>query len=66
MRDTIGLTMLYLGLDPANPTRDGCDQAVAALQQAKSDGIIRAFKGNSYAEDLRSKVVDSSWPGRAT
>jgi spermidine/putrescine transport system substrate-binding protein len=65
MRDTIGLTMLYLGLDPTNPTRDACDQAVAKLQQAKADGIIRAVKGNSYADDLRNKVADlvMAWSG---
>jgi spermidine/putrescine transport system substrate-binding protein len=65
MRDTIGLTMLYLGLDPTNPTRDACDQAVAKLQQAKADGIIRAVKGNSYADDLRNQVADlvMAWSG---
>jgi spermidine/putrescine transport system substrate-binding protein len=65
MRDAIGLTMLHLGLDPANPTRDGCDKAVAALQQAKADGIIRGLKGNSYAEDLKAgnAVLVMAWSG---
>jgi spermidine/putrescine transport system substrate-binding protein len=65
MRDAIGLTMLYLGLDPAQPTRDGCDQAVAKLQQAKADGIIRGLKGNSYAEDLKAgnAVLVMAWSG---
>jgi len=65
MRDTIGLTMLHLGLDPAQPTRDACDKAVAALQQAKADGIIRSLKGNSYAEDLKAgnAVLVMAWSG---
>jgi spermidine/putrescine transport system substrate-binding protein len=65
MRDTIGLTMLYLGLDPTTPTRDSCDKAVAALNQAKSDGIIRGFKGNAYAEDLKKSdaVLVMAWSG---
>ena len=65
MRDTIGLTMLYLGLDPAQPTRDACDKSVAALQGAKSAGIIRGLKGNSYAEDLKAgdAVLVMAWSG---
>jgi spermidine/putrescine transport system substrate-binding protein len=65
MRDTIGLTMLHLGLDPSAPTRDGCDKAVAALQQAKAAGIIRGLKGNSYAEDLKAgdAVLVMAWSG---
>ena len=65
MRDTIGLTMLYLGLDPTQPTRAGCDQSVTALQAAKAAGIIRGLKGNSYAEDLKSgdAVLVMAWSG---
>lgn len=65
MRDTIGLTMLYLGLQPEQPTRDACDKSVAALQKAKSDGIIRGLKGNSYAEDLKAgdAVLVMAWSG---
>lgn len=65
MRDTIGLAMLYLGLDPTNPTRADADKAVAALQKAKQDGIVRDLKGNSYAEDLKSgdAVLAMAWSG---
>lgn len=65
MRDAIGLTMLYLGLDPAKPTRDACDKSVAALQGAKDAKIIRAFKGNAYAEDLKAGnvVLAMAWSG---
>jgi spermidine/putrescine transport system substrate-binding protein len=65
MRDTIGLTMLHLGLKPEEPTRDACDQAVAALQAAKDAGIVRGLKGNSYAEDLKAgnAVLVMAWSG---
>ncbi len=65
MRDAIGLTMLYLGIDPATPTREGCDKAVALLTQAKDAKIVRAFKGNAYAEDLKAGnvVLAMAWSG---
>ncbi len=65
MRDTIGLAMIYLGLDPANPTRADADKAVAALQKAKKDGIVRDLKGNSYVEDLKAgdAVLVMAWSG---
>ena len=65
MRDAIGLTMLYLGLDPAKPTRDDCDKAVALMQKAKTDGVIRDVKGQSYTEDLKSgdAVLAMAWSG---
>lgn len=65
MEDTIGLTMLYLGLPTETPTRANCDKAVAALQQAKSEGIVRALKGNAYTEDLKSgdAVLVMAWSG---
>jgi len=65
MRDCIGLTMLSLGLDPSQPTRDGCDKAIAAIQAAKDAGIIRAFKGNDYSQDLSAgdAVLVQAWSG---
>jgi len=65
MRDAVGLAMLYLKLDPSTPTRDGCDQAVALMQKAKGDGLIRDVKGQSYTEDLKSgdAVVAMAWAG---
>jgi spermidine/putrescine transport system substrate-binding protein len=65
MRDAMGLTMLFNGDDPANPTKEACDRAAATLEKAKSDGIIRSFKGNAYAEDLKSgdAVLAMAWSG---
>ena len=65
MRDSIGLTMLKLGLDPSKATTADCDAAVAEIKKAKDAGIIRAFKGNEYAEDLKSGniVLSMAWSG---
>jgi spermidine/putrescine transport system substrate-binding protein len=65
MRDTIGLTMLKLGLDPSKATKADCDAAIAEIKKAKDAGIIRAFKGNAYAEDLKSgdAVLSMAWSG---
>ena len=65
MRDAIGLAMLKLGLDPSKATRADCDAAVAEIKKAKDAGIVRAFKGNAYAEDLKSGdvVLSMAWSG---
>jgi spermidine/putrescine transport system substrate-binding protein len=65
MRDAIGLAMLKLGLDPAKPTRADCDAAVAELMKARDAKVVRAFKGNEYAEDLKSGnvVLAMAWSG---
>lgn len=65
MRDAIGLSMLKLGLDPTKPTNADADQSCALMQKAVDDGIVRAFKGNAYAEDLKSgdAVLAMAWSG---
>ena len=65
MRDTIGLTMLKLGLDPSKATKDDCDAAIAEIKKAVDAGIVRAFKGNEYAQDLISGniVLSMAWSG---
>jgi spermidine/putrescine transport system substrate-binding protein len=65
MRDAVGLTMLALGLDPTKPTREDCDQAVAAMLKARADGIVRDVKGQSYVEDLKlgDAALVMAWSG---
>lgn len=65
MRDTIGLTMLKLGLDPSKATTADCDAAIAEIKKATDAGIVRAFKGNAYAEDLKSgdATLSMAWSG---
>jgi spermidine/putrescine transport system substrate-binding protein len=65
MRDTIGLTMLRGGKDPSGVTEADLDEAIAACQTALDAGIVRAFTGNEYAEDLVSGnvVLAMAWSG---
>jgi len=65
MRDTIGLTMLKLGLDPSKPTTADCDAAVAEIKRVQDAGMNALFKGNAYAEDLKSgdAVLAMAWSG---
>ena len=65
MRDTIGLTILRAGGDPSAVTEADFDAAIAACQKAVDDGIVRAFTGNEYAEDLVSGnvVLAMAWSG---
>ncbi len=52
MRDTVGMTLLDLGKDPAKFTADDYDAAIARLQKAVDKGQIRRFTGNDYTADL--------------
>ena len=65
MRDAVGLTMLKLGLDPSQTTAADFDAAIAEMQKAVDDGIVRAFTGNEYAEELvgGNVVLAMAWSG---
>ncbi|MGW2745646.1 ABC transporter substrate-binding protein [Streptomyces sp. NPDC001450] len=52
MRDSIGMTLLDMGKDPANFTDDDYDAVIARLQKAVDKGQIRRFTGNDYTSDL--------------
>ncbi|MFJ9566582.1 PotD/PotF family extracellular solute-binding protein [Streptomyces fuscichromogenes] len=52
MRDTVGMTMLDMGIDPAKFTDDNYDAVIARLQKAVDKGQIRRFTGNDYTSDL--------------
>ncbi len=52
MRDTVGLTMLGMGMDPAKATLDQANQALDKVDKANRDGQIRRFTGNEYIRDL--------------
>ncbi|WP_329221503.1 spermidine/putrescine ABC transporter substrate-binding protein [Streptomyces sp. NBC_01485] len=54
MRDTMGMTLLDMGKDPAKFTDDDYDAAVARLQKGVDAGQIRRFTGNDYTSDLTS------------
>jgi spermidine/putrescine transport system substrate-binding protein len=52
MRDSVGMTLLDMGKDPADFTDDDYDAAIARLQRAVDKGQIRRFTGNDYTSDL--------------
>lgn len=52
MRDSMGMTLLDLGKDPADFTDDDFDAAISRLQKAVDKGQIRRFTGNDYTSDL--------------
>jgi spermidine/putrescine transport system substrate-binding protein len=52
MRDTVGLTMLGMGMDPSKATLDQANQALDKIDKANRDGQIRRFTGNEYIRDL--------------
>ncbi|MFF8729790.1 spermidine/putrescine ABC transporter substrate-binding protein [Streptomyces sp. NPDC015171] len=52
MRDSMGMTLLDMGRDPARFTDDDFDAAIARLQKAVDKGQIRRFTGNDYTSDL--------------
>ncbi|RZU44767.1 spermidine/putrescine transport system substrate-binding protein [Streptomyces sp. BK022] len=52
MRDSVGMTLLDMGKDPADFTDDDYDAAIARLQRAVDKGQIRRFTGNDYTADL--------------
>jgi spermidine/putrescine transport system substrate-binding protein len=54
MQDTVGLTMLDMGIDPAKFTDAQFDQAMTRLTQVKSSGQLKGFTGNDYTDGLAS------------
>jgi spermidine/putrescine transport system substrate-binding protein len=65
MHDTIGLTLLGNGIDPADVTDPQFDEAIATVEGAVKSGQIRRFTGNDYTQDLASGNVAAciAWSG---
>ncbi len=65
MRDTLGLVMLGLGIDPAQATVDDAKAATDRIAEAVAAGQIRSFTGNEYTVDLASgdAWVSFAWSG---
>ena len=66
MRDTIGLVMLWQGVDVSKPfSADKFHNAVDFIAKKVKDGYIRQIKGQSYSEDLVSgdAVAVIGWSG---
>lgn len=65
MRDTVGVTMLDMGIDCTKFTDAEFDSAIAKLQKAVDAGQIRQFTGNDYAQGLVSGDIAAcvAWTG---
>jgi spermidine/putrescine transport system ATP-binding protein len=64
-RDTLGLFMLDLGLDPSNPDLAGARKAIEVIKKARDAGQFRKIAGNSYLDDLQTGEVWAAiaWSG---
>ena len=68
MRDTIGMIMLSLGIDPSAVTTFAqAAPAFERLERAKATGQVRAFTGNDYVDDLMTGNFAAciAWQGDA-
>ncbi|MGI8575505.1 MAG: extracellular solute-binding protein [Egibacteraceae bacterium] len=65
MRDTMGLIMASMGLDPVEHEFADYQKAIDRLQQAVDSGQIRQFTGNEYTTDLAAGNIAAAiaWSG---
>jgi spermidine/putrescine transport system substrate-binding protein len=65
MRDTVGLTLLDMGKDPAKVNDADYDAAVNRLQKGVDKKQIRRFTGNDYTSDLDKGDIAAcvAWAG---
>jgi spermidine/putrescine transport system substrate-binding protein len=65
MQDTVGLTLLDMGVSPVDFTDSDFDAAIARIKAANDSGQIRRFTGNDYTQDLVSGNVAAAfaWSG---
>jgi spermidine/putrescine transport system substrate-binding protein len=65
MRDTVGLSAIRLGSDPATLTQEQFDAALAEVDKAVKAGIVRQVVGNSYVDVMASgdAILAMAWSG---
>ena len=65
MRDTVGLSALRLGSDPATLDEAQFQVALAEVDKAVTAGYVRKVTGNSYVEDmtLGDAILAMAWSG---
>ena len=65
MRDTLGLTMFSLGLDPSAADEATMNQALDKLEASTNAGQFRRFTGNDYLQDIDNGnfAVCVAWSG---
>lgn len=57
MQDTVGLTMLDMGIDPVTFTDADFDKAMSRLSVVKASRQLRGFTGNDYTNGLASGQI---------
>jgi spermidine/putrescine transport system substrate-binding protein len=65
MRDTVGMTLLAMGKDPAKFTDADFDAAIRQLTEVKDSGQLKGFTGNEYGKGLASGDIAAclAWTG---
>jgi spermidine/putrescine transport system substrate-binding protein len=65
MRDTMGLMLLSMGVDPVDHTLDDYKAAIDKLKKIVDQGYVRQFTGNEYAADLAAGNIGAAfaWSG---
>jgi spermidine/putrescine transport system substrate-binding protein len=65
MRDTVGMTLLAMGKDPAKFTDADFDAAMKQLTDVKDSGQLKGFTGNEYGKGLASGDIAAclAWTG---
>jgi len=65
MTDTIGLTMLDMGVNSEHFTEDDFNAAIARIQKAVDRKQLRRFSGNDYMDELNSGDIAAclAWAG---
>jgi spermidine/putrescine transport system substrate-binding protein len=68
VRESVPLTMLAEGLDPATASTEDWLNAIDRIKAAAESGQIRHFTGNDYTEDLNAGniVAAIGWSGDAS
>ncbi|WP_327294972.1 MULTISPECIES: spermidine/putrescine ABC transporter substrate-binding protein [unclassified Streptomyces] len=68
MRDSVGMTLLDMGKDPAKITDADFDAAIGRLQKGVDTKQIRRFTGNDYISDLDKGDIAAclAWGGDIT
>jgi spermidine/putrescine transport system substrate-binding protein len=65
MRDTVGLSAIRLGSDPSAITQDQFDKALAEVDTAVKNGLVRQIAGNYYVDVMAAgdAVLAMAWSG---
>ncbi len=65
MRDTVGLSALALGYDPAGITEEQFQASLAQIDNAVKSGWVRQVQGNQYVNTMQAgdAVIATAWSG---